>query len=358
MRDIKQSLTQAQKSGERFDEWRENIEPTLQKRGWLGKTIVTNPVTGENKEIHIGSGRLKTIFTTNMQVAYQVARYDAMRKLDTAVYWRYVSAKLETTRASHAKLHGTILHRDDPFWQKNYPPNGFNCYCTVTAYSKEEVEARGWKIADSTPPTIADKDWNYDVGATARARKLDQVLEQKAKRYGLTDAEIAKIRHEIKVGTWQRSFDEMVDEVSSGEIIKEKKRQVAQVGELKLNTIKALAKIGKKPEYASIAIYQRAVKHMLRDTKPELKEPVVAEIKQTIKVLDEAKHCYFDWDNDNIIYFYPSLRGDGMVNCLILRTDHILKKFRTDNFVITINRVKDIDFRSMIKDKERYKRLR
>lgn len=292
-----------------------------------------------------------------MQVAHQIARYDAMMELDTAVYWRYVSALLETTRASHAKMHGTVLHRDDPFWKKNYPPNGWNCYCTVTAYTKDEVESRGWKIADSTPPTIADKDWNYDVGATARARKLDQVLEQKAKRYGLTDAEIAKIRHEIKVGTWQRSFDEMVDEVSGGEIIKEKKRQVAPIGELKPNIIKALAKIGRKPEYASVAVYWRSIAHIFRDTKPEAKKPTPLEAKQVVKILDEAKHCFYDHTNENIVYYAPSQEKDKILSVSI-NLDFVLRKFNTDNYMATITKIPKQTYRSILSNNELYTRLK
>ena len=53
-----------------------NIKPTLAKKGWLRDVEVTNPKTGETKNIYVGNRRLKTIYSTNMQVANAKARYE------------------------------------------------------------------------------------------------------------------------------------------------------------------------------------------------------------------------------------------------------------------------------------------
>jgi len=72
-----------------------------------------------------------------MRVAYQKYKYEQMISLPLSVYFMYRSALLENTRESHRKKHGLVLHRNHPFWQKNYPPNDYNCKCTVTAHSKK-----------------------------------------------------------------------------------------------------------------------------------------------------------------------------------------------------------------------------
>lgn len=46
-------------------------------------------------------------------------------------YLRYITAGDERVRHSHALLDGVTLPVDDPFWDAHYPPNGWNCRCTV-----------------------------------------------------------------------------------------------------------------------------------------------------------------------------------------------------------------------------------
>jgi len=82
---------------------------------------------------------------------------------------------LPNTRDNHAAMNGTLLHRDNSFWNTNYPPNGWNCKCKVRAYSKQQAEKRGIKITQTTPESIASKEWNHDVGAGSRVAKLTKM---------------------------------------------------------------------------------------------------------------------------------------------------------------------------------------
>jgi len=83
-----------------------------------------------------------------------------------------VSALLETTRESHAARHGTIKRKDDPWWIINSPLNGWGCKCKKQAYSKREIERRGWKITEGELDNIADKDFAYD---TRKGNKLSRI---------------------------------------------------------------------------------------------------------------------------------------------------------------------------------------
>lgn len=172
LNDIFTSLNEAMASGETFNDWKKRIKPTLQKKGWWGQKEITDPNTGEVKEIYIGSRRLRTIFDTNMRVSYNVQRNHTMRQLEHEEYWRYSSMFLPNSRDEHERLDGTILHRDDPFWLTNYPPNGWYCKCKVRAYSKAQIDKKGMKIASKAPESIADDDWAYDIGAGSRVAKL------------------------------------------------------------------------------------------------------------------------------------------------------------------------------------------
>ncbi|RDU53279.1 phage head morphogenesis protein [Helicobacter sp. MIT 00-7814] len=160
---LQESLLHSLNEGTNFETWKAQISPTLAKAGWLGKSIVTNPNTGEQKEIFVGNRRLKNIYYTNMRTSYTQARAQAQYKLPDSQYLRYVCVGDNRVRQSHRALHGLILHRDDPFWQRNYPPNAWNCRCRVQSYSLEQIQARGWEVTKSAPNFQAHKDWDYDT---------------------------------------------------------------------------------------------------------------------------------------------------------------------------------------------------
>ncbi|WP_294962565.1 phage minor head protein, partial [Sulfurimonas sp.] len=111
LKDVLGSLESAIKEGKHFDDFKKDIQPTLQKKGWWGKQDIVNPKTGEVKTINIGSSRLRHIYKTNMRIAYSKARYKEQMKLPNSVYLRYVSEMLSTSRDAHKAIHNTVLHR-------------------------------------------------------------------------------------------------------------------------------------------------------------------------------------------------------------------------------------------------------
>ncbi len=178
--DIQRSLVKAREEGQPFAAWKKALVPTLKAKGWYGKTEVTNPKTGEVKEIYVGSRRLRNIFYTNTRVAYAVGRWEHQAQLEDAPYLRYVAVLDANTRPKHANNHGVVRHRDDPFWETNYPPNGWNCRCTVRAYSMESLKRRGWdKGLKATAHNVADNDWAYDV-RTGSLQKVDNYRIKRA----------------------------------------------------------------------------------------------------------------------------------------------------------------------------------
>lgn len=175
LNDIFTSLKEAQASGETFSDWQKKLKPTLQKKGWWGKKDIVNPKTGEVKEVYIGARRLRTIFNVNMRVAYGVQRHHTMSQLTLEVYWRYSSMFLPNSRDAHKKADGILLHRDDPYWLTNYPPNDYLCVCKVRAYSEKQAKKKGLSLAKKAPDSVASKDWAYDVGAGSKVAKLSKL---------------------------------------------------------------------------------------------------------------------------------------------------------------------------------------
>lgn len=56
---------------------------------------------------------------------------DYERNADLYPNLRYIAVQDERTRISHAELHGYVIPIDHPFWNKYYPPNDWNCRCSV-----------------------------------------------------------------------------------------------------------------------------------------------------------------------------------------------------------------------------------
>ena len=56
-------------------------------------------------------------------------------------YLQYRTAGDGKVRAEHAALHGTTLPVDDPFWDKYFPPLGWNCRCTAVQVRKDKYPA-------------------------------------------------------------------------------------------------------------------------------------------------------------------------------------------------------------------------
>lgn len=54
---------------------------------------------------------------------------------------QYRTAGDDKVRPEHAALHGVTLPMSDPFWDEYYPPNGWNCRCTVVQVLKDKYPA-------------------------------------------------------------------------------------------------------------------------------------------------------------------------------------------------------------------------
>ena len=175
LNDIHSSLIEAIKTGRNFEAWKKSIIPTLEKKGWWGTQEITNPKTGEIKKVIINSNRLKKIYTINTRVAYQKHRYKEMMKLPLSTYWMYRCSFLENSRESHKAMHGTVLHRDHEFWEENYPPNDYICFCGVTAHSESDLKRRGITPTQGQVQSIASKDWAYNVGKNTNLLELKKI---------------------------------------------------------------------------------------------------------------------------------------------------------------------------------------
>ena len=150
LKDIRSTLDKALSEGKTFRDFQKELKPTLQKKGWWGEVVIVDS-QGVAEKVQLGSMyRLKTIYSVNMQVAYQTGRYKTqVDNVDNRPYWQYVAVLDSKTRPEHAQLHGLIFRHDDPFWSSFYPPNGWRCRCRVNALSERNIQKKNAIIDNS-----------------------------------------------------------------------------------------------------------------------------------------------------------------------------------------------------------------
>jgi len=138
--DIQTSLTRTLTEGGTFRQFQDELEPLLQRKGWLGRGLVADE-DGVLMGKKLMPYRLETIFITNIQSAYAAGRWQQqMRNVADRPYWEYNAVMDNRTRPTHAALNGRVFRWDDPIWQTIYPPNGYNCRCWVRALTEAQMK--------------------------------------------------------------------------------------------------------------------------------------------------------------------------------------------------------------------------
>lgn len=156
--DIHTELLRTLRRGGTLAQFKADLIPRLQARGWWGHDYTAEQLqragridaaTGEVRK-GLNAFRLKTIFQTNMQSAYMAGRYRELKEqASTRPYWQYVAVLDARTRPSHEALHGKVFRWDDPIWKAIFPPNGYNCRCSVRALSERDLQRRGLAVSRS-----------------------------------------------------------------------------------------------------------------------------------------------------------------------------------------------------------------
>lgn len=133
--------------------------------------------------------RSRVIFQTNLRTAYAAGKWQQAEALkETRPFLRYSAVMDQRTRPLHRDWHGTILPVGDEWWRTHYPPNGWNCRCTVLSLSQRDLDRRGWKVSERPPggtrevdvpgrgrvevPEGIDPGFGYNVGVAAQAARL------------------------------------------------------------------------------------------------------------------------------------------------------------------------------------------
>jgi len=165
---LRDSVEKSIKEGITYADFKKGLQGNLTNLGWWGKQEIISPETGLPKKVQLGSpNRLRIIYETNLNVAYAVGHYNAMKdNSGERPYWRYRAIMDSNTRDTHAQLHNKVYIYNHPFWDKYYPPNGWGCRCTVDALTEAEAIEFGYTKNRGIPNVSIPEEWNYNPAKT------------------------------------------------------------------------------------------------------------------------------------------------------------------------------------------------
>lgn len=113
----------------------------------------------------------ENLLRTNAFQAYAAARHRSqMGDTEVFPYLKYVTVGDGRVRDSHARLNGTILRKDDPFWETHYPPWDWGCRCVAVELTEEMARQ---EQAEGTGE-LRDAGWSQDWRAAHRAQDSER----------------------------------------------------------------------------------------------------------------------------------------------------------------------------------------
>lgn len=191
---IREHVDDAIRNGTTFEEFKRDLMPKLQDRGWWGRK--RDPETG--KMVQLGSpDRLRRIFQTNVRVAYAVGQETrAQQTKRTHPYFVYELGPSRHHRPEHESWAGTCLPVDHPWWDTHSPLNGWGCKCRKRQVTQAEAGRLGLKVGDVPAPFPKaewknkvtgevvhveegiDPGWDYNPGKAGAARLYDVLSEK------------------------------------------------------------------------------------------------------------------------------------------------------------------------------------
>lgn len=136
------------------------LRSLLAERGWWGRKMMVDPLTGENAPVQLGSPRrVDVIVRTNMRTAHSAGRWARQQRTQDAFpFLRYVSLMDGQERDEHHAWHNTVLPATHVWWETHYGPCDWGCRCKAVSLNQRMMTRLGLSVADS-PAFFGTRQW-------------------------------------------------------------------------------------------------------------------------------------------------------------------------------------------------------
>uniref|UniRef100_A0A6H1ZD07 Putative capsid morphogenesis protein n=1 Tax=viral metagenome TaxID=1070528 RepID=A0A6H1ZD07_9ZZZZ len=151
LQDIRAEVDRALAEGTTLQDFQKRLMPNLQTKGWWGRQDRLDPLTGEVRDVQLGSPRrLKVIYDTNLRTAHSEGQWQRIQDRKAAFpYLQYDGGNSENPRLQHSAWDGLVLSVDDPFWQSHMPIKEWGCKCRVIPMTAGQLQRQGMQVSES-----------------------------------------------------------------------------------------------------------------------------------------------------------------------------------------------------------------
>ena len=201
LNDLHAAVNKAVSEGKSAKWFQDNFMSIVAKQGW-------SDFTGDDSK-EGRAWRARVIYQTNMRTSHAAGRYKQMTDpavLKARPYWRYRHNSVEHPRINHQRLNNLVLLADDPFWKRNFTPNGYGCQCTIDAINERQLKAMGKDKPDTAPDFEIDNDGFDSIPGASWHPDLEKYPPSIAKQY---------VSENMQDGVFERWLDRIAEEVKS-----------------------------------------------------------------------------------------------------------------------------------------------
>lgn len=325
LEDVRLSLGKAMTEGQSYQQWVNELQPTLEKKGWMGKGLIIDTDTGEISGKRLAPRRLETIWQTNMQSSMAAGRYQRMMEnVDNRPWWRYVAILDNRTRPNHAAQHDAVYRYDDAFWFYFYPPNGWGCRCMVVTLSDAAMKRAGLEPSSSegllveydqvinkdgdTRKAMAlknpitgklfktDAGFNYNVGQSYLASlgqlHLDQAIHLSPQLASVATGAL------LKNPTVQKALNAEVSKLAQFVVTAQKTADQARViGAIGVNALTRLVSRGAEPASAIVELPEETILNAIKSgLSPSLYNDLVSQFLRPTAVYMKPRALLYIFD--------------------------------------------------------------
>lgn len=280
LQEIRDQVDAAIVGGRTLADFKSRLQPTLVQRGWWGRAMMTDPVTGETKEVQLGSPRrLKVIYDTNLRTAHAEGQWVRIQEARTELpYLLYDHTPSAHERKAHKAWDGLVLPVDDPWWQAHYPVKAWGCKCRVIQLGQRQLERMGAKVGEApaerferytnkrtgetqTIPAGVDPAFHYPPGG--RLAALGQHLAERVEAAPAAVGAAVFRQATASMPQLMQSYTGWVNAIEAGGGRGLGGRRV--IGAVTPATLGALERAGVSLESAALSIEQREVTHLFAE---------------------------------------------------------------------------------------------
>ncbi len=281
LEDIREQVDQALELGTTLADFTANLKPNLVQRGWWGKATMADPVTGEMKDVQLGSPRrLKVIYDTNLRTAHAEGQWARIQEVKDALpYLMYDHTPSAHERKEHKAWDGLVLRVDDPWWPTHYPIKAYGCKCRAVQLGQRQLERMGLTVSEAPAdrlvthtnkrtgetqqvPAGVDPAFHYPPGG--RLASLGQMLADKVERAPVrVGAQVFKAAAPTSMPLLMQSYTAWVNAVEAGGAKGLGGRRA--IGALSPTTVTALDAKGVPLSSAGLSVDQREITHLFAE---------------------------------------------------------------------------------------------